>query len=112
MGHWYVNPHPRLSMQSLKSYTRFHIWFHIGQQRHVRNPSVWAKVVNYNDTGYSTIQSSYLRHLASGLVFLYPDIRRSYDDITVPTERGIDEPERKNVDALTNTKQVVTLRKM
>jgi hypothetical protein len=29
----------------------------------------WAKVVNYNDTtGYSTIQSSYLRHLASGLV--------------------------------------------
>jgi hypothetical protein len=28
-GHWYVNPHSRLSMQSLKSYTRFHIWFHI-----------------------------------------------------------------------------------
>jgi hypothetical protein len=44
-------------------------------------------------------------------VFLYPDIRRSFYDITVPTERGIDEPERKNVDVLTNTKQVVTLRK-
>jgi hypothetical protein len=26
---------------------------------------------------------------------LYPDVRRSFYDITVPTERGIDEPERK-----------------
>jgi hypothetical protein len=44
-------------------------------------------------------------------VWCYPDIRRSFYDITVPTERGI-EPERKKRRRLTNTKQVVTLRKM
>jgi hypothetical protein len=78
MEHW-VNP-PLLTFDEVTpKLTRFHIWLHVATAYTFGVHQFWVKVVDYSDaTGYSTIQSSYLRHLVSGLVFLYPDVRSFY----------------------------------
>jgi hypothetical protein len=70
----------------------------------------FGRRLSTNDTGYSTIQSSYLRHLASGLVFHIPISAEA--STTSRYLLSVVSMNPKNVDVLTNTKQVVTLRKM